>query len=122
MNDYMADFLERDVVRVAWVELGEGWSGDYNPDDPDDEELLRFDVYIKASEASQSENWWWEQIEDASYCTRFPASATPEQRAKGLEIIMDAVYERAMEGESIKKLCERLSWIGLNWLEEDKDE
>ena len=30
--------------KVEWVDIGEGWNGDYDPDDPDDTALLRFDV------------------------------------------------------------------------------
>ena len=46
MNDYTTWFIEKDLVRVQWVELGEGMSGEYSEDDPDDIELLRFDVLI----------------------------------------------------------------------------
>lgn len=106
------DTLIKDRVRVEWVELGEGWNGDYYPDDPNDEELLRFDVSWLDDDGE------WVDPGDASYCTRFPASATKEQREKGLEILMNNVYDPLMSGYSIKKLCEGLSWIGLDWLDE----
>lgn len=109
--------LIRDTVKVEWVELGEGWSGDYDEDDPDDEELLRFDVSIWRPDCDDvPDSGDWHDPGDASYCTRFPVSATPEQRKAGLELIMDAVYEDATNGHSIKKICEHLSWIGLEWL------
>lgn len=113
--------LIKDRVRVEWVDLGEGWSGYYDPDDPEDEELLRFDV----SYWEPSENGWdeykgekgnWEDPGDASYCTRFPYKSTDEQQKKGLELIMANVYDPLMSGYSIKKMCEELSWIGLDWL------
>lgn len=107
--------LIKDNVMVEWTELGEGIDGDYNPDDPEDTELLRFDV-------SQLVNGEWEAIDDASYCTQVPVSATPEQKAKGLQLIMDEVYEWASQGYSIKKLCERLSWISLESIETGKIE
>jgi len=45
MKETISDFeMIRDNIMVEWVELGEGLCGDYNPDDPDDIELLRFDV------------------------------------------------------------------------------
>ena len=100
----------RGNVKVEWSELGEGIDGDYNPDDPEDVELLRFDVSRKAGDN-------WEAIDDASYCTQVPVSATPEQRAEGLQLIMDEIYEWASQGYSIKKLCERLSWISLESIE-----
>jgi hypothetical protein len=34
-----------DYYRVEFVQLGEGYSGDRDPTDPEDAELLRFDVY-----------------------------------------------------------------------------
>lgn len=104
------DYLIRDNVMVEWVELGEGIDGDFDKNDPEDTELLRFDV-------SQLVNGEWEAIDDASYCTQVPVSATPEQRAKGLELIMSEVYEWASQGYSIKKVCERLSWISLESIE-----
>jgi len=106
----MPDKLVRGNIKVEWVELGEGIDGDYDPDDPDDAELLRFEV-------SRFEGDEWVPIDDASYCTQVPVSATPEQRAKGLQMIMDEIYEFASEGHSIKKLCERLSWISLEAIE-----
>ena len=65
--------LIRDNIKVELVELGEGLSGDYNPDDPNDIELLRFYVAIHKGDD-------WEDIDDASYCTQMPVSATPEQQ------------------------------------------
>jgi hypothetical protein len=120
------DTLIKGRVRVEWVELGEGWIGDYNPDNPEDEELLRFDVSWWLPDTDDPENLDptnenafgdWSDPGDASYCTAFPVKATPEQRQKGLELIMGEVYEPLVSGHSIKKLCERLSWIGLDWLD-----
>jgi hypothetical protein len=105
-----ANELVRGDVKVEWAELGEGKDGDYDPNDPDDIELLRFDV-------SREEGDDWEAIDDASYCTQVPVSATPEQRAKGLQLIMDEIYDAASEDHSIKKACEHLSWISLESIE-----
>ena len=101
--------LTRNNIKVEWVELGEGVSGDFDPDDPDDIELLRFDVSFK----NGSE---WTEIPDASYCTRFPVNACPELKLRALEVILDE-YCDALCGEynenspSVKKLGEHLSWI-----------
>lgn len=99
----------RDNLRVDWSELGEGYSGDYNPNDPDDVELLRFDVFVWSDETHE-----WRDPGDVSYCTRFPASATPEQRQKALVYIMD---ELEPNHGNLKHTCERLSWISLETLE-----
>lgn len=99
------DELVKGNVRVSWEELGEGLDGDYDPNDPDDVELLRFDVSV-------FKDGYWEAVDDASYCTLMPISAPDILKSSGLRIIMDEVYEPLMAGYSIKKVCERLSWIG----------
>ena len=104
-------------VEVEWVALGEGWSGDYDPDDPEDEELLRFDVSRYEPDSAPSWSDGWVAVEDASYCTQFPVSATPTRRIAGLCLLMSEFYEPVSAGYSVKKLGERLSWIGLDWFE-----
>ena len=101
-------------VMVEWVELGEGISGDYNSDDPTDIELLRFDVSYRNFVMGNEE---WRDPGDASYCTQMPVKATNKQKMDALKIIMHEVFEPLSEGQSIKKLCERLSWISLKTLE-----
>lgn len=103
--------LIRKNVKVEWVELGEGWNGDYDPKNPEDEKLLRFDVYVFVDRE-------WEMKDDASYCTRFPVKATDEQKQKGPQLILDEFYD-ALSSDiacSVKKLGERMSWIGLDWI------
>lgn len=98
--------LIKEDVMVEWVRLGEGIAGDFNPDDPEDEELLRFDV-----SRWDNESCAWEEVPDASYCTLVPVGASHEQKLNGLQSIMSEVFEPVMEKHSIKKLCERLSHI-----------
>jgi hypothetical protein len=105
------DELIKDRVRVEWVELGEGFSGYYDSEDPYDTELLRFDVSWLDDDGE------WVDPGDVSYCTNFPASATPEQRQRGLEILMNAFYDPLMSGYPCKKIGEAMSWIGLDWLD-----
>jgi hypothetical protein len=104
------DELIRDRVKVEWVRLGEGYWGDYDENNPNDTELLRFDV------SWMDEGGEWIDPGDVSYCTLFPASATPEQMQKGLEILMNAFYDPMMDGYPCKKLGEEMSWISLEWL------
>lgn len=103
-------------VKVEWVELGEGLYGDYDPMNPNDIELLRFDVYVLRDDG-------WEWKEDASYCTRFPADATILQRMKGLEILIKRFHEALHDDidVSVKKLAEELSWISLADVEKEYD-
>jgi len=127
MSELNENVLIRDRVKVEWVELGEGVCGDYDEENPEDVELLRFDVSFLLNpddDPTQYSNSYveeepgvvWIDPGDASYCTQVPVSSTPEQRKALLEIIMDEVYEPLMDGHSVKKICERLSWIDLDWL------
>jgi len=101
--------LIKENVKVEWVELSEGLNGEYNPENLDDVELLRFDV-------SRKENKEWVEIPNASYCTIFPVSATDKQKQEALECIMAEIFDHANAGFEIKRTCERLSWIDLSWV------
>jgi hypothetical protein len=108
-------------VRVCLDCIGEGWNGDYNSEDPKDEILLRFDVYIEADyyvPGFTEESERWQPVDDASYCTALPESASQEQQDRAVEIIMGEVKDALQNGYSIKKLCERLSWLDKKWIRE----
>lgn len=102
-------------IKVEWVDLGEGLCGDYDPDDPEDIHLLRFDISILRDGE-------WEIKEDGSHCTQFPATATNEEKATGLAILMNRVREVLRDDldAPIKKLAEELSWIDLEAVERVK--
>lgn len=103
--------ISNDITRADWYNAGEGWSGDYDPEDPDDINLLRFDIYKNLSPDSEED--YWETVEDASYCTRVPANATLENLTKLLYIIFKE-YDNVLSSDpeaSVKKLGESLSWI-----------
>lgn len=91
-------------VRVVFEDIGEGLSGDYNEDDPGDVALLRFTVYRLDQD--------WEQVEDASYCTAIPVDTDPAVIANYLARIMVEVYKPVMAGQSVKRACEDMSWLG----------
>ena len=111
--------LIRGGRKVEWIDIGEGWSGDYNPDDPTDTPLLRFDVLeLTKVEGlfSDSPELEWEVLDDASYCTQMPADTSEADLRRAAEIIMDATYGKT----NIKKICEELSWISPGWLEQSE--
>ena len=93
-------------VRVVFVNLGEGYSGDYNPNDPDDEPLLRFDVYAQFGDT-------WASIDDGSYCTCFSARADSELQKKAVEKILNAVYPvlSVNPHASVKHVLEPMTFI-----------
>ena len=101
-----------DVLRVDWYNADEGYCGDYDPDDPDDVNLLRFDVYVRNG-VDASGRSIWEPVEDASYCTEMPADAPKEILEEGLRYIFSN-YRDVIQGypyPSVKKLGEGLSWV-----------
>lgn len=104
-------------LRVDWSNIGEGYCGDFDEDDPEDENLLRFDVYVRnPSYGENAEDWEkWDTVEDASYCTLMPATADKETLEKAIRSIF-AEYRRAITqypiNFSVKKMGETLSWIG----------
>ncbi len=120
-DDHMV--YEHEGIRVSWVDLGEGWGGEYNEDDPNDQPLLRFDVELHRA-WFPVEAWGgrcvhgdWFMPQDASYCTRMPADSPPEVLRAGLEYLWTAVNNRSPR----KRVLEHLSWIEPAWLAEDGD-
>ncbi len=103
-NDKLPELI-RGNVKVEWVNLGEGWSGDYDEDDPDDQNLLRFDVSKRGPDGE------WEEVPDASYCTRMPADTDTHILENALLHIMDTIYDDVSNHGKAKRLCESLSWI-----------
>lgn len=99
--------LRSNTLRIDWYDADEGLNGDYDPDNPDDIHLLRFDVYAKKPNSRI-----WTAVEDASYCTNMPIDTDPAILERALRYLFKE-YEDAMKsGGSVKKLGEGLSWIG----------
>lgn len=98
-------------IRVRLSHIGEGIYGDYDSRDETDIPLLRFDIE-KFRYYNDNTYGEWEAIDDASYCTRIEADRHWTDVMAYLNVIMNEIYQAAHEGFSIKKACERLSWIG----------
>lgn len=101
--------INDDRIRVDFVNIGEGYQGNYNPDDPEDRNLLRFDVYCRDSGKDE-----WREVDDASYCTTIPADTPHEVLESKIRILFAeyrSVTDHILEGGSVKKLGETLSWI-----------
>jgi len=100
-------------VMVEWTNLGEGIEGDYNPDDPEDIALLRFDISVKAKDEED-----WSGVDGGSYCTQVPVDTDPKILKDGLEMIMDEIFEAGAEEHSIRRAGERMSWISVKSIKE----
>lgn len=97
---------------VRWVNCGEGENGDYDPDDPNDTNYLRFDVYLK-----HEKGYIVEPDFDASFCTRVPAFTNSKTLVLGLyRILMVLIDQDNMPDEhrEYKRSMERLSWMTPN--------
>lgn len=95
------------TVELEWI--GEGHDGDFDPDWPEDEPLMRFTVLRRVDGVN-------EQIDDASYCTTIRADAPRDELLAHANTILREVADLVRNGQSIKKLCEGLSWIGTDRL------
>lgn len=99
----------KDNVRVCLhTETNEGWSGDYDPEDPEDQLLFRFDV-------DRFVDGQWQPVDDASYCTQLHSQLPEPVINRALEYLASHLIEPASQGHSIKKTCEYLSWISSSW-------
>ena len=88
-------------ICVILENIGEGYTGSYNPDDPDDEPLIRFTFQKRADGAVPHD---WEEIPDGSYCTRISANRSAEELNTVAEFLMERFVEQHEEGRSVKKL------------------
>jgi len=93
------------TVRVGSCYLGEGRGGDCDPQDPDDEPLLRFDV------ERQGAHGQWHPVADASYCTQLNARQPEAVLDRALAYLIQGVGPEVAAGDSIKHLGEKLSWL-----------
>ena len=113
--------LIRGVARIDLDHIGEGWEGDYDPEDENDQPLLRFDCFRKAEpgfeDCGDETPDGWIALHDGSYCTQVPATATGEQQQAILEVLMGLLEEGIVAGR-VKKAGERASWVSLDSLKE----
>ncbi len=103
--------------KAVLTELGEGWNGEYNPDDPEDEELVRFDMYRERNE----KDWWdadhgehvngrfvsWYAPQDSSYCTALPVGDKA-----GRSALLAMLTQMVETGDTGKRDWEQASWFG----------
>lgn len=107
---FYIDPLDQNIaIELTWI--GEGWEGDYDESDPEDEPMLRFTVM-------RLEDGEWQAVEDASYCTALPATISNEDGVIAARIIADYIRGKT----HIKKTCEWLSWINVHDVQGSKSE
>ncbi len=126
---------EDGIVKVVIENLDEGNEGDYNEDDAEDENLLRFTVYRRYTlgdfvqpyftdlaggplqhlsielSACKGADWCYLAVSDASYCTQLPATMSRNRLKFAAQKILSAVHGDVREQQSVKRICEELSWL-----------
>ena len=112
MDNYLWDETEfpsfiQGRYMAEWVYLGEGWDGQYNPNDLDDTPLLRFDTY----ELIDGD---WVEIVDGSYCTAMPVGTDRDTLVWVLERIVADLHACV---DSPKRMLEGWSWVNPSWVE-----
>lgn len=116
--------LEQNDVRIELVDIGEGISGDYCAEDPEDIPMLRFYCQVKGELRKKYEDTYgqnlcgeeWGDLPDGSYCTQLPVTLTPRQMKLALESLMSDLYEPILNDE-YKRAAQQASWTSLADLE-----
>jgi hypothetical protein len=105
-------------LAIQFEDIGEGLNGDYNPDDPNDMALLRFDASalgeIKERHGDgdcEDQEGGWRYLEDSSYCTLLSTTLNDDERRKAADLIIDFALPRLKDGRSPKHVFGECSWI-----------
>lgn len=115
-------WLEKGRLRLELEDLGEGFSGEYDEEDPNDAPLLRFTFYaINPNPDDPEASPRLDQLDECSYCTGIQADAPwVVQLACACEIF-DEVFDKLSlpadpneeidpaTGRDARRVCERLS-------------
>lgn len=111
------------MVKVEWTDLGEGLCGDYDPSDPTDEPLLRFDAWVKVTGTSMDEirglefheDDEWGYRENGSYCTMTSANTHGPVLVALAQLIADELADNLDNG-GWKSAGERMSYANPDWV------
>lgn len=106
--------IRGDLLRIKLVDLNEGSNGDYNPEDPLDEKLWRVDFYYRKPQEKI-----WRPFSDGSYCTQLPVSVNPKTVRSILIHMYCEILRRYQEGEHMKRVFEKMSWVDPTWAKDD---
>lgn len=114
--------IEDSRLKVELADIGEGFNGDYNPDDPQDVPLVRFYVYERegadalACENDMPDNDGWVPVRESSCCTGIPVDSPRHELEEYAQIVFDEFADALPvkdTGASVKSLADRLSWLGM---------
>lgn len=92
--------------RLVWDWIGEGNSGDFDPNDPDDKPLLRADVWFVNPDGSVLEP------QDSSYCTLATPWVSKEELFAGAMDLLTNLPEKFEDWSS--RPMEQWTWREYN--------
>jgi hypothetical protein len=115
---------ETDTVQVTLEWIGEGFSGDYDPDDPDDLPLLRYSVYRRYRDNEEYpegifdldalEDGEWMACNNASYCTQLKVTDDRTMLLEAANRLVAHISQGVIDKARQKRLYEYLSWISIH--------
>lgn len=114
-------FVEKAGLRVELDFEGEGNSGDYDEDDPDDMPLMRFACAARVPHPGNPDHGELVYLDETSYCTQVDDNAPWEVKLAIAATIFHEVKDKLAFaegtqvepawGQRAKRACEELSWI-----------
>ncbi len=119
--------LIRDGIKVRLIDEGEGVNGKFDPENPEDVPLLRFDVFTSGDldvgsghfdHADEDGEWFRE--EGGGCCTQLPATMNEDEKRQALEVLMDPIRSFLVDGVGDGKVYQRLSWASLESLRDGR--
>ena len=112
------------MVKVEWTDLGEGLCGDYDPTDPTDEPLLRYDAWVKVTGTSMDEirglenNYEgdeWAYKANGSYCTMTNANTHGPVLVALAKLMANELADNLDNG-GWKSTAESMSFANPDWV------
>ena len=116
VNEETIISVDDGLLKVELAYIGEGFTGDYDSNDPDDEPLLRFYTYVNSNHGTKEEPSW-EEVSDGSYCTSVSKNSEIVHIAEVAKTILlefrkiITCYDEKEGIPSIKKAAEKMSHI-----------
>jgi len=102
-------------IKAAWINLKEGRDGDFNPDDPDDINFLRFQLFKWDEKAND-----YIEAPNSSYCSRVPVAISREKAIGLLDTIMETTKNELMWAGHAQETCEKLAQMEPSELEQQR--
>lgn len=93
-----------DRVRIEFEHIGEGWNGDHDVDDPDDEPLLRLTITDLKTKDSEFPG---DNVQH-SYCTAINSDKVNREALQAFANELAAEFTAGVK--SWKRRCQELSW------------